>query len=308
MKKILFVLISLLAFSGIVNASTKTYERKPEENYGSKKFEINTENKKQHVIRTPYVDASEKIYDFAEELSEEEEKELYDKIMEFIDQYNTELVIITVNRAYSLDTENEDYAADFYDYNDFGLDYEKYDGIVLLHNCYPKDNYYDIYTFGNAQLYFGQKRYDTALDEIYSDLKSARYFTGYDKFIDRMEYFYQKGRDKELRHYAVDDKGFLYKKYTIPWIFGIIASAIITLIVISIMVKKNKMIRKAYYATDYLDKDSIKYRQNVDNFVTTHTTKTYIPPSSGGSSGGGGGHSSHSGSSGGGHSSGGGRH
>ena len=305
-KLVLLILICLFPF-GIVKASTDTYERKPEDNYGSKKFDIDTENKKQHVLNTPYVDAGEKIYDFAEILSVKEEKDLYEKIMDFIDEYDTELVIVTVNMSYSNDSENEDFAADFYDYNDFGLDFKKYDGILLLHNVYPQNNYYNMYTFGNAQLYFGNKRYDLALDEIYTDLKSGKYYKGYDRFIDRMAYFYQQGRDKELKGYEVDKKGFLYKKYSIPWLFAIIGSAIITAIIIGIMVSKNKMVRKACFASEYLDKDSLKYRKNVDKFITSHTTRTYVPPSSSGGSGGGG-FSSRGGSSGGGHSSGGGRH
>lgn len=308
MKKIvIFLLICLFPLS-IVNASDDTYERKPENNYGSKKFDIDTENKKEHVLRTPYVDVSKKVYDFAEILTDEEELDLREEIMDFIHEYDTELVIVTINMSYYKDSENEDYAADFYDYNDFGLDFEKYDGIVLLHNVYPKNNYYNIYTFGNAQLYFGDERYDTALDEIYTDLKSGNYYKGYIKFIDRMSYFYSQGRDKELKNYAVDKKGFLYKKFNIPWVFSFIISAIVTSIIMGVLISKNKMVKKAYYASEYLDKDSVTYRKNIDIFVTTHTTKTYIPPSSSGGSSGGGGHSSSSGSSGGGHSSGSGRH
>ncbi len=31
-------------------------------------------------------------------------------------------------------------------FNDFGLDFKKYDGILLLHNVYPQNNYYNMYT------------------------------------------------------------------------------------------------------------------------------------------------------------------
>lgn len=307
-KKILFILISIISFGTIVNASTNTYERKTEENYNSKKVDIDTDTKKKHVLNTPYVDASEKVYDFAEELTEEEEQKLYKKIMEFIDEYDTELIILTINKPFS-DEDNDAFADDFYDYNDFGIGFDKYDGIVLLHNAHYSNKYYNYYTFGNAQLYFGPQRDNKILDYIYNDLKNSKFYTGFDKFIDKAAYFYIQGRDPELKDYEVDNNGYLYKRYVPPIFGGVLISVIVVAISMAIMVKKNKMVRKAYYASEYLDKESINYRKSEDKFIRTYVTKTYIPPSSSGSSGGGGGgHSSHSGSSGRGYSSGSGRH
>ena len=68
-----------------------------------------------------------------------------------------------------------------------------------------------------------------------------------------------------------------------------------------IMIRKNKMVRKATTASAYLDKNSINYREHLDQFTHSHTTHYTISSSSGGGG-------SHGGSSGGGHSSGGGRH
>ena len=67
-----------------------------------------------------------------------------------------------------------------------------------------------------------------------------------------------------------------------------------------ILVSKNKMVRKAITANEYLDKGSINYTQSMDQFVRSHTTHYTVSSSSGGGG--------HGGSSGGGHSSGGGRH
>ena len=86
-------------------------------------------------------------------------------------------------------------------------------------------------------------------------------------------------------------------------LFGGLSSGI----AVSSMKKKNKMVKPAYTASEYLNKSAINYKTKVDQFLTTHTTSHYISHDSGGSGGGGGFHSS-GGSSGGGHSSGGGRH
>lgn len=310
--KISFTLIILLLSINIVNASTEKYDRKVESNYGVKKFEVNSSNR-ENVLNTPYVNEDEKIYDFADILTIPEEERIYKLIEEFIDKYDTELIIVTINMPYYDDTANEDFAADFYDYNDFGIDYEKYDGIVLLRNAYINDPYFDMYTFGNAQLYFSQERFDTILDSIYYNISNKRYYDGFTDFIFMVNYYYEEGIDPFYKHYYVDDNGFLQKKYVFPYFTCIFGSAIITFVVMSGLIKKNKMVRKAYDAKEYMDKNSIVYRRYKDIHISTHTNKVYIPPStssySGGSRGGrGGGGSSHRGSSGGGHSRGGGRH
>ena len=93
-----------------------------------------------------------------------------------------------------------------------------------------------------------------------------------------------------------NDDSFIY----IPYLDCGIGASVITLITMLILVRKNKMVRKAITANEYLDKGSINYTQSMDQFVRSHTTHYTVSSSSGGGS--------HGGSSGGGHSSGGGRH
>ena len=73
-----------------------------------------------------------------------------------------------------------------------------------------------------------------------------------------------------------------------------------------VLINKNKMVKKATKASEYLNKNSIQFTRKEDVFLREHTTTRIISDSS--SSGGGRSHSSSRGSSGGGHSSGGGRH
>ena len=111
-----------------------------------------------------------------------------------------------------------------------------------------------------------------------------------------------------MENYYVDDMGYLQKhpaKYKVPYLFIIMFSGIITLISMIIMVGRNKMIKKALEAQEYLDKTSTKFTSRDDHLISSHTTH-YVASSSSG--GGGGGFHSSGGSSGGGHSSGGGRH
>ncbi len=331
MKRVLSIItIFLLGITLNVNAAPKTYERGTLENNGVNKKWTITDNNLPNVLRTPAVDAAEHVYDFSEVLTDEEEQQLRTRINEFIQKNKMEIVIVTKELPYNdniksycynestadlkEDEFNEEFAADFYDYNDFGIDYELYDGILLFRNtaldpCWNA-MYYDMYPFGNAQLYFNEYRYDSILDGIYDELHEEHYFDGFMDFINRVDSYLASGKPSDMEYYYVDEYGYLQKEkipYSIPWIPCAGVSGLITLITMIILISKNKMVKKATQASEYLNKNSSKVTNRQDIFLHSHTS-SYTESSSSGGGGGGGGHSSHSGSSGGGHSSGGGRH
>ena len=312
MKK-LYILITLLLFLPLnIYASTKTYERTEDNNYGvNKKWEINSSNIN-NVLNSKKVDSSEKIYDFADILTDDEEKKLYEKIMNFIYKYKTDFVILTDDIPYTYDKVNEDYAVDFYDYNDFGIDFDKYSGIILFRNNYEEDRYYDMYLFGDSQLYFDQYRKDESLDGIYYYLSNKIYLNGFSKFIDYCDKYYSNGIPNDLKAYYVDDYGYLhfdsnYKEpYKAPIIGILIIDIIVTLIVMLVLISKNRMVKTKLNIIEYFDKKSLNFTKNDVKFVRSYVTShTHESSSSGG---GGGSYHSSGGSSGGGHSSGGGRH
>lgn len=315
MKRIKYLLIIISLFLvGIVNVNAKipeTKNREELENLGvNKKWTITVENK-DNVLKSKYVNAEEKIYDFSDVLTEEEYEKLKNEAIEFKNHTNMDIVILIDSLPYSYDNMNEDYAADFYDYNDFGLDLDKYSGVLLFRNTYEKDPYYDIYTFGNAQLYFSKSRLDKTLDNIYDDLYDKNYYNGFSRYISEMKSYYDNGIAEEMRGYTVDDNGYLQAppveppKYHVPIGWALLIASVVSTIAIVIMIRKNKMVMKATQAEEYIDSKSIKISNKEDTFISSHTTH-YTTSSSSGSSGG----SYHSsrGSSGGGHSSGGGRH
>ena len=304
MKKILtFILAFLLLITPVLAEMPNGNNRTDMPDLGvHKKWNINDSNKG-NVLRTPYVDASKKIYDYSGILTKEETETLKSKIDEFIEHTHMDMVILTVDMQYSYDRENEDFAADFYDYNDFGLDFDNYSGVILLRNTYSVDPYFNVYTFGEAQLYFDFDRCESMLDDIYPYLKSHDYLTGFNLFISDFTRYYNSG--KALNNYYVDEMGYIHQKYVVPLIPSLAGGFAVALIAILIMIKKNKMVKKSTEANDYLDKSTIKYNTRTDVLIGSHTTHYTVSHDSGG---GGGGHSSHGGSSGGGHGGGGGRH
>ena len=304
----LFFNINVLAYNITNNmygidysgSSVKIYDREEFNNLGVNKHWNITSSNKSHVLSTPLVDSSKKIYDFADILSDDEKEELYEKIENFIEKTNMDMVIVSVDMPYSVDSVNEDFAADFYDYNDFGINFSNYSGILLLRNNYSRDKYYDMYTFGDAQLYFDQSRYDNILDGIYNQFVSGKYVEGMSKFISGCSSYYESGYAYKYKNAYVDVDGYIRYRYHIPIFPCLGGTGVITLMTMCILVRKNKMVRKATTASEYLNKDSINYTEHVDQFVNSRTTHYTVSSSSGGGS--------HGGSSGGGHSSGGGRH
>ena len=306
MKKIIKLLIVFILTINVVYAATSgSYNdgsaRIEYDDLGvHKKWNIN-ENNKSNVLRTPLVDSSLKVYDYADILSEENENEIKNLIGNFIEHTNMDMVFLTVNMSYYNDKVNEDYAADFYDYNDFGLDFKNYSGVLLLRNAYQSDPYYNVYTFGDAQLYFDYDRCENMLDNIYYDFKNSNYLEGFKIFVKEFTDYYDSGVVNSNNY--VDKNGYVKQKFVIPYGRSIIISAGMTLILMLILIGKNKMVKKAKNAKDYLDRSSINYKTKTDMFINTFTTRSRVSSNTGGYGG-----FSSSGSSGGGHGGGGGRH
>ncbi len=299
---ILFFILIIPIYATEIGHNSPGYERTESNNYGvSKKWNIN-DNNKNNILNTPYVDASNKIYDFADILSDEDENELASLINGFTNETGLDFVFVSIDMPYTNEKENEDYSANFYDYNDFGIKNENYGGIILVRNKYEFDPYYVATEFGETQLYCDESCLDIILDNIYDYFRSGDIKGGITSLIHQVKNRYDRGYDEDK--YFIDENGSLKEKYSLPYFTSIISGAIVSLLTMLGLVKKNKMIYKASNANDYLIQSSIEYLNKSDNFVSTITTHHTI--SSDSSSSGGGGHS-HSGfgSSGGGHISGG---
>lgn len=300
-KKILFLFCILLV--GICNVSAEpiVYER-TNENLGVNKKEIDIDNSRQNILSTPLVDASYKVYDFSNVLSVDEQEDLRKRVNNFISSTNIDMVIVTVDKLWS-DYEIEEFADDFFDYNDFGnyTSGTSYDGILVVRNTNDYNRYYYVSTSGLGQVYFEQDRINDILDDMYNNMHNDNYYQGFVDFIDSAYNNYLLGIPSKYKGATVDKYGELYDNnghhisyekgvYVLPILPALIIALIITIIIVLILVFKNKMVKKATRAKEYLDKNSINYTRNEDIFLHTHTTSYKITSDS--SSGGGSHHSS----------------
>lgn len=288
MKKITCLILSLLLFISFVNASelghnSSGYERSESNNYGVNKSITITDSNKDNILRTPYVDAKKKIYDFVDILTAEEEKELNSLIDGFIKETNLDFVFVSIDLPYSDEADNEEYAHDFYDYNDFGINNDKYGGIIIIRNTYEQDPYYYVLFKGESQLYCNGSDQDDLIDQLYDYFPNKLYKEGISQFLHSFSNLYSKGYDPEI--YYIDENGSLVENKPLNFLPSVISGGIVSLLSTLGLIKKNKMVKKASNANEYLDKSSIQYVKKTDTLVSTITTHHRISSdsSSGGS-------------------------
>lgn len=292
-----FVIFTLLIsfFFNNIYGSTNTEERTENDLKIRDSIEINS-TVKNAALRTPKVNENEKIYDFANLLTDEEELSLYLDITNFINTHNLDMVVVTIdeNNKYS----SMVYADDFYDYNYFGKG-KTYDGLLMLIDMDNREVW--ISTTGQAILIYDDYRIDNMLDYIQPNLTNENYNRAVENFIEYSSKYASEGTPSSNKLYYIDENGKMQKKQSAIYVEALQSAAIFSMIITGIFiiigVCIHKNVKKAKQANYYLDKNSVNITGKEDNFINSHTTKTYDPPSSSSSSSGGG-SSSHSSSSG----------
>ena len=126
----------------------------------------------------PKVDASIKIYDYAELLTEDQEKDLALKAKDILAKHNIDIAIVTANSTNGLSS--MEYADDFYDYNSFGYG-EESSGLLMLINMEEREVW--ISTTGKAITIFSDGDIETLLDAAYEGLSQGNYYKAGNDFL-----------------------------------------------------------------------------------------------------------------------------
>ncbi|MBP5503666.1 MAG: TPM domain-containing protein [Bacteroidales bacterium] len=229
------------------------------------------------ALETPYVDTAVKVYDAAGLLTDSEISKLQSRIHQFIDKYNVDMVVVTINhnnkQAGNGNIATENFAMDFYEYNDFGKGLqtkEGYDGAILVIDM--ENRKFSMLDVGQPhdKYHVAEYNYQSYIEKMAPDLTNKNYYNAINTFINAYESDYE---------YEI----------TFPWWKCSIFSLILGFILLSVEKRKYKNIRKATSAANYVKEGSFRLTVNKDTFISTHTTKTYDPPqkSSGGGSHGG---------------------
>ena len=297
MKKIIYyltflILLLIINFLPVSAKEIKTCMRTETNLHVRDKFNLGTN--KDDILNTPCVDDMDKIYDFANLISDEDEDKLYQVVTNFINISNYDLALVTTNEnpKYS----EVEYADDFYDYNMFGKN-ETRDGLLILIDMYNRRVY--VSTTGYAIKMFDDTRIDTIIDAGYLELKNADYYNCLNNMVLETLNLFNSGYPESNNEMLIDENGNPYFLKYISYPLVIVISSLVTLIVSLILYFKTRLKIKKADTVSYLKKKDLTTK--TDKLVNSTVTHTRIVSSSsgsgGGSSGGSSFHSSSSGSS-----------
>lgn len=234
----------------------------------------------------PVVDITEKIYDYADLFSDSEEQDLYNKVIEYIQFYNMDMAIVTIDDNPKSNAMN--FADDFYDYNIFGIG-PNYDGLLFLIDMDTREMW--ISTTGKAILIYDDARIDKILDATYNYIKNSQYYDCAISFIEESGNYALSGVASSNQDYIINNNGDYVRRESSQinsdnMIIILILSLIIPTVIVIVGVSKHKVIKAATHANKYLVNESFKLTEKSDTFISTRQHRTYSPQntSSGGSS------------------------
>ena len=157
-------------------------------------------------ITIPNVDSSLKVYDYADLFTREEEELLYEDVSKFIEKYNMDMVIVTINKNPNLSAKK--YADSFYDTNNFGVGTQN-DGILYLIDMDTRNIW--ITTTGSAIKTY-EMYIDSMLDNYcYKYITKEQYYESADAFVKASEIAYKKHK-KFTQFYLNTKRTFKHEK------------------------------------------------------------------------------------------------
>lgn len=230
----------------------------------------------------------ERVFDYADVLTDAEEDALRQMIAEKQDEIGCDIVLVTISDPdYAGDNAMMNYADDFYDDNMFGYDEPWGDGALYLDNFLGIGNSYSWFsTCGRVENRYSSSMIYDLIDDICYNVNRDP-FGSYQLYINSLANTMSSNSslDVEIPTFAI---------------WGV--AALITLIYILVCINRN-VGRKTTDANTYVAGGHAQFPDRRDVFISKHTTSRKIQTNSGG--GGGGHHISSGGHS---HGGGGGRH
>ena len=218
------------------------------------------------ILNTPSVSSDEKVYDFADLLTAEEESKIFKNIQQFLNNSDMDTAFVTTNDlgGFSL----SDYAYHFYDYNDF-----KDNGVIFV--IYMGDNEPRIFmgNGGNASLIYTDSIIKQTLSYVYKNISVKNYYQAVDDYYTILDGFYSKSQG-EKKEYKIGSSGEVVE--VIPLLEMIILSIsstfIIVFLVLTIMKKKIKK-KHGNILDSRLDMSTLIVKTEYDKYVDSSTSR-----------------------------------
>ncbi|MGX6979722.1 TPM domain-containing protein [Vagococcus elongatus] len=253
------------------------------------------------ALISPLVSANEQVVvDNSGLFSEEETLSLEQMLREFINDTNMDAVVLTTNSTDGQAIEH--YAADFYDYNDYGVGEHK-DGFIFIIDMGERK--FDIVTTGKTKALLSDSRASSVLDAAESDMGNGDFPSALQSVVSAVRSYVDQGMPAG---YAYDENvGELDKVKRISPLEALIAFIVAAAsagVAIATIASRYRL-KKSSYSYPYREEGTLNLAVKKDDLFDVRITRRHIPrPSNNNKGGGGGSFTSSSGRS---HGSGGGR-
>lgn len=241
-------------------------------------------------VRTNHQVPEERVFDYADKLTDKEEEDLREKIAEAETKTGCDIVIVTLDESLEEYAKSYEsiigpvdvseyvmvYADNFYDEHQFGFDKPVGDGILLLDNWYREWDgglYSWISTCGKVYEHYSDSMISALMDAFIEEVQVDP-ASGYEVFVDMVAR--EMGQDE-----GMDDDLLL------PWWMVLIIAGAAALIFFFMNYGGRKG-KKTVAATTYVKNGRPDMRIKEDQFLTKTVTRRRIPKSSGGGGRGGG--------------------
>ena len=243
-------------------------------------------------VRNNSTAPAQRVYDYADVLTDSEEKELEELIAKREAQIGCDIVLVILNEPlaeYAKSYENVlgglseseyvmVYADNFYDEHAFGYNKPHGDGCVFVDNWNRTDSVYGyaynwLSTSGRVESRFSTGMIDTVIEDVNSRVNENPY-KAYESYVNNI-YRYMSGKSTG--------------RIEIPFVVVIVIGAVIAVCYLVGNLTKNIGTRTTAGNT-YVNGGRPRMNVMTDQFIHKSVTKRRIQTSSGGGGGGGGGH------------------
>ena len=215
---------------------------------------------------------AERVYDYADVLTEEEETALREYIAVCEAEVNVDIVLVTICEdmeasGYSWETSMMNYADDFYDHNNYGYNKVHGDGVLLLDNWYEGQKGSWLSTCGSVYEWFGDYEINRVLDDVYYEVDDNPY-GAYRAYVRRVTQF-------------MEESGV---SVGIPWILVLLAPIIVA-VVFALTHLSQKAAKDTTTAETYVAGGKPEFKERRDDFIRKSVVTRHIDRSSGSSGG-----------------------
>lgn len=222
----------------------------------------------------------ERVYDYADVLTDEEEQNLQDYITGMEDIYHIDLVLVTINEEIESQGDWEDVmrntADDFYDQNLFGYNKVHGDGALLLDNWYEGQKGSWLSTCGVVEYEFSSDDINTVLRDVYDVVDDSPY-EAYKAYVDRTCMLLQlRQQDEEM---------------PMPWAMIIVVPLVVAGIYAIVNLSKKRG-DKTVTPTTYMEQNNTVIKGKRDQYIRKSVITRRIETQSSSHSSGGSSHSS----------------